>query len=1219
MEQNIQKSYAFKFFVAAVFYYLAGQFGAQFNLEPINASPIYPAAGVALAALLLGGLRLWPAVAIGAAISNSGWIIAVYGTDANFIIPIVAAGATLQAVFGAWCVTRWGAFPSVFEKIKSINILILVGGPISCLIAATLATAALYIAGSASLETYLFGWFAWWVGDSTGVILFAAPILILLDRKARHSRQRKLAVLGAFILLFIAVISFVYLITNSKHAEIESYFSREVSERTQKIEQSIESAIGVVSSINSLYLASDDVSRTEFDVFSRQIFEGQNALQAVGWAPRVSQDEKTESEAIARTEGFESFQMVEIGEGGQAVPVTDRPTYYPVYYIYPLVGNEKAVGFDLASNASRRVTLNKARDGGQSVATPPITLVQEKASQAGFLLASPIYENGTRSATVDERRANLVGFVTGVFRVGDMIDHALADLSFADVVNIHIQDLGAPVENRTIYGSTAKRSDWLDTDKVVTVAGRSWHLSFTPTEAFYTVYMGLGFWPILGGSLVFAGLCSLLILIVSGRSGYLHRLVRERTEEASESQRYVDGISESAPGLLSYIGADLRYKFVNKSYERWFGLPQKSFIGRHIKAGVNRKTWEVVEPQVEAVLAGEVASFEVNVPHEGKSERYTHVTYTPDRNTDGTVNGFFVAVEDRTSVKRSEEELQTINASLEAKTEQLLEAKEKAEAATRMKSEFLAVMSHEIRTPMNGIMGTTDLLLETDLSSGQRKYATTTKSSAEALLSLINDILDFSKIEADKLDLEEVPFDMQHLAEDVLDMIAPKCASSDVELLLDYTPGTSRYVVGDPGRVRQILLNLMSNAVKFTEKGYILLQIQSRPAETGCVNFHIEVKDTGIGIAEEKQKVIFNKFDQADQSTTRKYGGTGLGLSICERLVGLMSGTIGVKSQLDKGATFWLTIKLPEATDTASISDETFAGGVLKGAKVLVVDDNEVARKILREQLSAKQAEVRLVKNAEHALEAMEAAANKQEPFDIAVIDYRMPGMDGRALSEAIKANSVIRDTVLVMITSSPERGDGALMHEIGVAGYLVKPARSIDVGRVLHFIWDLKQRGASYPHLVTRHSLEEAQDAMRKRPSLNGKHILLAEDNPVNQMVAITLLKKYGCTVMPAGDGHEAVAFAKENHFDMVIMDCQMPRMDGFEATRELRKYEADTGKERLPIIAFTANAMKGDKEKCLEAGMDDYVTKPVNQKELEAVLLRWLQSEEAEDDTRG
>ncbi|MEX0297838.1 MAG: ATP-binding protein, partial [Kordiimonas sp.] len=688
----------------------------------------------------------------------------------------------------------------------------------------------------------------------------------------------------------------------------------------------------------------------------------------------------------------------------------------------------------------------------------PIRLVQETGDQASFLLVGPIYENFDTANDVGERRLQILGYVSGVFRAGDLIQDALKDIEHKDIIDLHIQDKEAPAGSRTLFGSETMKSKWLNAEEVLEVGGRRWHLSFVPKETFYAEYIGEDLWAILAGSLTFSTLCSLLILIVTGRNSLMHRLVNERTSELLTAQRYVEGISESAPGLLSYIGADLCYKFVNKSYERWFGLPRDTFIGQHIKAGISKKTWEIAKPQVEAALAGEVAQFEVNLPYKDRGERYTHVTYTPDFNDRGGVDGFFVAVEDMTTVKRSEEELQAINQSLEAKNEQLIDATKKAESATRMKSEFLAVMSHEIRTPMNGIMGTTDLLLETELSGTQRKYAKTTMSSAEALLGLINDILDFSKIEAGKLSLEEVPFDMQHVAEDVVDMIARKCDANDVELLLDYAPGTARHVLGDPGRVRQILLNLMSNAVKFTSKGYILMRIQSRSGDNGDLEFRVEVKDTGIGIPEDKHDTIFNKFDQADQSTTRKYGGTGLGLSICQRLTSMMGGHIGLDSEEGKGSTFWFTMSLKASDDYAPVNEDMLVDGGLKGSKLLIVDDNEVARKILREQLKSKQAEVSLVENAKQALDGLRSDAKKGKPFDIAIVDYRMPGMDGKALVQAIKADDTIKDTAIVMITSSPVRGDGVEMHDLGVAGYLVKPTRAIDVGRVLHFIWDMKK-----------------------------------------------------------------------------------------------------------------------------------------------------------------
>ena len=540
---------------------------------------------------------------------------------------------------------------------------------------------------------------------------------------------------------------------------------------------------------------------------------------------------------------------------------------------------------------------------------------------------------------------------------------------------------------------------------------------------------------------------------------------------------------------------------------------------------------------------------------------------------------------------------------------ELVLAKEKAENATSMKSEFLANMSHEIRTPMNGVIGTTGLLLDTKLTNKQRHYAQTTMQSAEALLGLINDILDFSKIEAGKLDLEKVPFDMQRLATEVAEVLALKCSEKGIEFLLHYPRGTAQYVVGDPGRVRQILFNLLGNAVKFTSEGHVLLSVSSKTISAGQVEYQISVEDSGIGIAADKVEKVFNKFDQADTSTTREYGGTGLGLSICQNLAEIMGGGISLDSIPGEGSVFKFTI----VVDTDSQSDPTAEAytqadiAILKQLKILSVDDSAVSNVIVEEQLEGHARIVDVVSSGQQALDALRQASVGGEPFDIVLTDYCMPSMDGKMLAERIKNDEMLKGTVIVLMTSAPKKGDGGLVKKMGFSGYLTKPIFPGEIPLILAAAYKEAQENNSNI-LVTRHSLMDRQELAREQLSLQNTHILLAEDNAINRMVAESILGKFGCFVTPAGNGKEALEMVTQRKFDLIFMDCQMPEMDGFEASQQIRVHEKKYDLPRTPIIAFTANAMEGDRERCLNSGMDDYMTKPVKQEIMEEILLKWL-----------
>lgn len=697
------------------------------------------------------------------------------------------------------------------------------------------------------------------------------------------------------------------------------------------------------------------------------------------------------------------------------------------------------------------------------------------------------------------------------------------------------------------------------------------------------------------------------------------RAKRHVQEQLDEQNAFFSNFLEDLPGILFIKDArnDFRYFMVNKEAESFFGYTKEQMIGRNDLDFFNEEQASFFRSMDIAAMQGRKI---IDIPCESVTvknrETFVHTRKVPIYDTKGNPMFLVGLSQDITVRKKNEIELgeyrQNLERIVDERTIKLKQATEKAEEANRLKSEFLATMSHEIRSPMSGVLGMAELLLDTPLSPAQKDLTKTILNSGEVLMNIIEDILDFSKIEANKLELDPIAVNMLELVDDVCMLYTPRAREKALELVVRYIPGSEQFVYADSLRVRQILGNLINNAIKFTHKGHIIITVGEHHRSglpPDKVNLVFTVEDTGIGIENNDKERIFEKFSQANSSTTRDYGGTGLGLAICRKLIEMMGGKIGVSSVVGKGSAF--TFDLPLTRNT----QETFEQPrppILKGRRVLVVDDLPVICTLLCEQLSMAGMVCETAGSGQEALARLHDAKQRGIIYDMMIIDYLMPGMNGEMLARAICDEQAFRDICLIMLTAAGNPIVGDDYAEKGFSAYISKPVKAMALIDTLALVWGRYSGGQKDTLIRIDTASLAANHPAEEDIRLEGSKILLVEDSRINQAFVEEVLAQLACAVTTVSNGQEALNTLASHTFDLVLMDCQMPVMDGFEATRRICSMkENGTIDKDLPVIALTANAMKGDRQRCIDAGMNDYITKPVRKKELKEKIYFWIKRE--------
>ncbi len=1207
----------------AALYLLCARLTHPLSLPPGFASIVNPAAGISLCGLLLFGRKLLPGIFSGAFLAT-GWAATSVAPDLSFatlllLCSSIAGGACLQALFGAVLVHKNVGFPTPPDRTNEIVKSMLLGGPLSCLMNASVAVFCLQLSGQLLPGQGLLNWFGWWLGDSLGVLLVFPLVAAWQLHTAKGPWRTRLSVILPMGLIILVSVLFFSQIRATQLQRTQLQFDRRTDHLSLALNQVKQTYLDDLYAIEGLFMASQKVERGEFKQFVSGSFARHPGLQALEWIPRVPAAEKETYQQQARADGFPRFQIVEKSTTGEMIPVASRSEYFPVYYLEPYQRNKMALGFDLGSDQTRRQALEMARDSGKPVASGRINLIQDTDEQAGVLIFLPIYHQGQDIAIVAQRRQQLKGYALAAYRIDAMVSTAWANHDLSDI-DYRLFDMSAPEGSRLLSSNITPSPDstasqirietGLSAGPVKARAdfdfvGRHWRLEFSPTAKFLAEIDHWEARRLLFGGLLIASILGAFILIIVGRTAMIAQVVKERTEDLTtantelakwvdERRQMVEALQESeakaraivdtAVDAIICIDEHGTVQSYNSAAEQIFGYGPEEIIGHNIK----RLQPEPYHSEHDEYLRRYLQTGQKKIIGKGrevvgrhKDGRKFPIDLAVSEVQLDNKRLFTGIIRDITDRKQTEREL--------------LIAKEQAEAASQAKSDFLASMSHEIRTPMNAIIGMAELLEETPLSPEQHEYVRVFQTAGETLLSLINDILDISKLEAGQLELEKIDFDLREVMEKTCEILALRAHKKGLELACHLAPEAPERLQGDPLRLRQVLVNLIGNAIKFTEQGEVVIeisQLQSKNPEKP-IELQFAVSDTGIGIPAEKQQTIFERFTQVDASTTREYGGTGLGLNISQRIVEAIGGEIWVESEPGKGSTFFFNAPF----ETAQTSEPASAPAPvdLSGLKTLVVDDCAANRLVLRETLSSWGAKVTEADSGQLGLELLEQAKTEHNSFDLVLLDCRMPQLDGFEVARRIQQNSAFPGTTLMMLTSDNRAGDIARAQKLGLAAYMVKPIKRKELQQTISNVLQPRQP-----------EVEKAAAKPQEEGSCRPLKILLVDDSEDNRLLVSSFLKKRPYQIELAENGEVAVNKFQAGEFDLVLMDMQMPIKDGYSASREIRQWEEQQGRPATPIIALTAFAQQDDARKSLAAGCNMHLTKPIKK----SILLEAIDS---------
>jgi PAS domain S-box-containing protein len=1196
--------YLFRFILIAAVYYLSGKLGFLFLVPPGISSALWPPAGVGLACLFLFGRSFFFSILFSAFLlyqySHSHFVHMLSFPDSLLAAICLSIASAAQAWIGNDLIRREFQNPTALSKQKDVIRFLLLAA-LSCLVTPVVSTGLLISHELVTFKTCWIPLFISYAGECFGVFIFLPLIFVFFAEPKPIWLNRRHLIAVPMMIAFIALIVSFNFLKKLEAEHIKINFEKQIETIHQLLEREIFTHISILYSVESFYASSKEVDRNEFALFVTRFIENHSGVETLQWVPRVLQKDLVSFES-SLIDGTSHVSVYDENELGQKMPASGKEEYYPILYVEPFKENHNAMGLNLASKSELEEVLPKARDWGVAVAAT-LSRYDEKTQKLAqrLMIFLPIYKNGLPHQSLEARRENLTGFLVGEFNINEIVQgivnrfennkFILEAYDITKLVPMTLTNEGRKTIFNRAHSLIGDEQRAVKVARFLNVAGERWELDYLPTAEYLREQQSSNLWFVLLGAVSFVGLLSVFLLIISGRTSEIEQLVKEKTDELRlREERFDLTVQGSSDGLWDWQDLQKDEEWWSSRFYELLGYSPQEIKPSHkifmdLVHEADRET--VVNTRHQHFETGKPYDVEIRLCHKSGQYRWYRMRGKGYRNEMGHFYRMAGTLQDITEQKESE-------TALKEEKQKALDLSAIAHVAARSKTDFLSNMSHEIRTPMNAILGFTELLSKTTLNDKQKIYLETIQSSGKLLLEVVNDLFDFSRIDKGRIKLEHIAFDLEYLIHDVMEVVAPKLKELPVSTYVEIDQHVPRKLIGDPTRIRQILLNLVGNAIKFTRQGEIGIRVDlGGEMLNENVTLRFSVRDTGIGIPKEKHQAIFESFTHAESATLRRNSGLGIGLTICRKMVELMGGEIKVDSEEGRGSEFIFTLKLQREMNTKKVQYSQLLKDELRKKSAFILDSNRKSQEILYQYCQELGIDVvGVADSGKGALNKLDDLAKQGKLPDVILCETLMSGMEPELFIEKMYSHEECRNIKMICVTSDAQPGGARRAQNAGFHGYLSKPVTRKDIESVIRV---LLSPNSLEEIIVTRHMVEEI--------SCKGIKVLVAEDNPTDRQLLKAMFENLECDGEFVQNGQAAVEKLKTGSFDVCFLDIKMPVMDGIQTAKMIRA----TISKDLPLVALTVRGSQEDHELCLQAGMNYFVTKPVEMSELAEVINRY------------